>query len=30
MSEIEEDIWLATYGTLKKGYNNYNLYLTGS
>ncbi len=30
MSEIEEDIWLATYGTLKKGYNNYNLYLTNS
>lgn len=30
MTEIEEDIWLATYGTLKKGYNNYNLYLTNS
>ncbi len=30
MSEIEEDIWLATYGTLKKGYNNYNLHLTNS
>ena len=30
MSEIEEDIWLATYGTLKKGYNNYHLHLTNS
>jgi coenzyme F420 hydrogenase subunit beta len=30
MSEIEENIWLATYGTLKKGYNNYNLHLTNS
>ena len=30
MSEIEEDIWLATYGTLKKGCNNYNLRLTNS
>lgn len=30
MSEIEENIWIATYGTLKKGYNNYNLYLTSS
>jgi len=30
MSEIEEDIWLATYGTLKKGCNNYNLHLTNS
>lgn len=25
-----EDIWIATYGTLKKGYNNYRLYLTES
>lgn len=30
MSEIEQDIWLAAYGTLKKGYNNYNLHLTNS
>ncbi len=30
MSKIEENIWLATYGTLKKGYNNYNLHLTNS
>jgi gamma-glutamylcyclotransferase (GGCT)/AIG2-like uncharacterized protein YtfP len=30
MSELEEEIWLATYGTLKKGYNNYKLYLTNS
>ena len=30
MSEIEKDFWLATYGTLKKGYNNYNLHLTNS
>lgn len=25
-----EDIWIATYGTLKKDYNNYNIYLTNS
>lgn len=25
-----EDIWIATYGTLKKDYNNYNVYLTTS
>jgi gamma-glutamylcyclotransferase (GGCT)/AIG2-like uncharacterized protein YtfP len=30
MSEMEEEIWIATYGTLKKGYNNYKLYLTNS
>jgi gamma-glutamylcyclotransferase (GGCT)/AIG2-like uncharacterized protein YtfP len=30
MSELEEEIWIATYGTLKKGYNNYKLYLTDS
>lgn len=25
-----EDIWIATYGTLKKDYNNYTTYLTAS
>jgi gamma-glutamylcyclotransferase (GGCT)/AIG2-like uncharacterized protein YtfP len=30
MSEMEEEIWIATYGTLKKGYNNYKLHLTNS
>jgi gamma-glutamylcyclotransferase (GGCT)/AIG2-like uncharacterized protein YtfP len=30
MSEMEEEIWIATYGTLKKGYNNYKVYLTNS
>lgn len=30
MSEIGKKIWIATYGTLKKGYNNYVLHLTNS
>lgn len=30
MSEIGKKIWIATYGTLKKGYNNYELHLTNS
>ena len=28
--DLEQEIWLATYGTLKKGYNNYELHLTNS
>lgn len=30
MGAMEEEIWIATYGTLKKGYNNYKLHLTNS
>jgi gamma-glutamylaminecyclotransferase len=30
MSEIGGEIWIATYGTLKNGYNNYKLHLTNS
>ena len=30
MGAMEEEIWIATYGTLKKGYNNYKLHLNNS